>query len=310
LNDLIRCPSTALDASELSLADQAIFLKGQSYVKNLKSDRRVAKRSGYSTRVITPATTTFLFPRATILNQISEFIVLGLDPTAGTWESKMTEGKKPMPAFALRWNGHIFIPDEMPLSWHQKNSSFWIEATRRQTALNCIDGPCGTNGPKLLADFSGWDANASGGTRVGELDLSRTGVNLFWTTQNTVIKFEGASRWIARSLVLFSEQREKANIETHPHGAFTFLWQLFGEFGTPPKKLNAAGRNARLAILRAFIPDLSDEMVPDHDAVDAACAALVAGLHRLGLTVAYGKANNGGQIWMPDRTKLNNYLSV
>jgi predicted nuclease with RNAse H fold len=151
---------------------------------------------------------------------------------------------------------------------------------------------------------------APDGIRGGELALSRTGVNLFWTTQNTVTKFEGASRWIARSLVLFSEQRERTNIETHPHGAFTFLWQLFGMAGTLPKKLKATGRNARLAILRAFIPDLSDEMVPDHDAVDAACAALVAGLHRLGLTVAFGNANNGGQIWMPDRIKLNSFISV
>lgn len=49
---------------------------------------------------------------------------------------------------------------------------------------------------------------------------------------------------------------------------------------------------------------LTESMVPNHDALDAACAALVAGLHRLGLTVPFGKNNDGGQLWMPDGVKL------
>src|SRR5206468_7906979 len=130
--------------------------------------------------------------------------------------------------------------------------------------------------------------NGPDGTRSGELQLSREGVNLFWTTQNTVLRFEGASRWIARSLVLFSEQPERQKIETHPHGAFTFLWRMFGNSGTPPKKSKTAGRQARLAILRSFIPGLADGMVPNHDALDAACAGLVAGLHQFRLTMPFG----------------------
>jgi hypothetical protein len=119
-----------------------------------------------------------------------------------------------------------------------------------------------------------------------------------------VLRFEGASRWIARSLVLFSEQPERQKIETHPHGAFTFLWRMFGNSGTPPKKSKTAGRQARLAILRSFMPGLAEGMVPNHDALDAACAALVAGLHQFGLTKPFGTVNDGGVIWMPDIVRL------
>ena len=172
----------------------------------------------------------------------------------------------------------------------------------------CIDGPCGTNGPRLLADLSDWDSNGSKGTRGGELALSRHGVNLFWTTQNTVTKFKGASRWIARSLVLFSEDSKQEKIETHPHGAFIFLWRLLGGRGTLPKKSKSSGREARLTMIQSFIPGLSEDMVPNHDALDAACAALVGGLHHLGLTVPFGASNDGGQLWMPDETKLKALL--
>jgi len=221
----------------------------------------------------------------------------------------MAEGPKEMPSFTLRWDGDGFRPDDQPLAWHLTNDGFRAEVGRRGAVLTCIDGPCGTNGPRLLSDLSGWDEQGPQWTRDGELALSRQGVNLFWTTQNTVMKFEGASRWIARSLVLFSGSPEQMKIETHPHGAFTFLWQLFGGTGTPPKKSKPSGRQARLALLRSFIPGLSDGMVPNHDALDAACAALVAGLHHLGLTIPFGASNEGGQIWMPDVNKLAAFLA-
>lgn len=215
----------------------------------------------------------------------------------------MAEGPKKMPSFALRWEDG-FRPDDQPLAWHSTNEDFYSELERRGIIEICIDGPCATNGPRLMADLSGWDLNSESETRGGELALSRQGVNLFWTTQNTVTKFEGASRWIARSLVLFSNCKKHQPIETHPHGVFTFLWRLFGGTGTPPKKMKHAGRQSRLSLLRSFIPDLFDEMVPNHDALDAACAALVAGLHQLGLTTPFGLPTDGGQIWMPDVAKL------
>jgi hypothetical protein len=40
----------------------------------------------------------------------------------------------------------------------------------------------------------------------------------------------------------------------------------------------------------------------NHDALDAACAPLVAGLRRVNLTAVFGATNVGGDIWMPDWT--------
>jgi hypothetical protein len=306
LKDVQRLPSHSLTAATLSFDDQEVFLKGQSFVKRLTPGARPARRpitAGLPTATCqSPART---FPAMCLPQRLPPFNVVGLDPTAGTWASRLAEGpKKEMPSFALRWDGHEFTPLDQPLAWHRTNVSFWAEVDRRRANLTCIDGPCATNGPRLLPDLSGWDANGVKGTRGGELELSRHGVNLFWTTQNTVVRFEGASRWIARSLVLFDQEPQHNKIETHPHGAFTFLWRLFGGQRTPPKKSNAFGRQARLSLLRSFIAGLTDEMVPDHDALDAACAALVAGLHALGLTTAFGTSGNGGQIWMPDAAKL------
>jgi hypothetical protein len=306
LKDLERLPSDGLSVTTLSLAGQEAFLKGQSFVKRLTPGTHAARKAAVrgSLQTNSPETTP-TFPSLVYSQKLPAFTVVGLDPTAGTWDSRMTQGPKKMPSFALRWeNG--FRPDDQPLAWHTTNDAFRCEIDRREAILTCIDGPCGTSGPRLLRDGSPWcwDANAPKGARSGELALSLQGINLFWTTQNTVMKFEGASRWIARSLVLFSDCLEQRRIETHPHGAFTFLWRLFGGTKPLPKKSRAAGRNARLSLLRSFITGLSDEMVPNHDALDAACAALVAGLHHLELTTAFGLIDDGGQIWMPDVTKL------
>jgi hypothetical protein len=218
----------------------------------------------------------------------------------------MAEGPdKAMPSFTLCWDGGGFRPHADPLKWHTTNGGFWAAVQGCGAVLTCIDGPCGTNGPRLLTDGTGWDRSIrSSATRGGELALSRQGVNLFWTTQNTVVNFDGASRWIARSIVLFDEMPGIKKIETHPHGAFTFLWRLFGSKAGLPKKAKSPGRQARLSLLRSFITGLTDDMVPNHDALDAACAALVAGLYQLNLTTPFGTAQDGGQIWMPDNSKL------
>lgn len=310
LNDLQRVPSKALDESVLSRQGQETFLKGQAFVKKLAANRSPTRKSSKGGRgkedlsQITDTQSVFSFPRVVFSPKGSGFTVIGLDPTAGTWDSKMAAGPKVMPSFLLRWDSKEFHPDKQPLDWHSTNLDFWNVVQRSDATMICIDGPCGANGPRLLPDLSGWNPSGKSGTRSGELALSREGVNLFWTTQNTVIKFKGVREWIARSLVMYSEQPNRPKIETHPHGAFTFLWRMFGETGTPPKKLKKPGRQARLAILRSFITDLTDGMVPNHDAVDAACAALVAGLHQLGLTKQFGTAMDGGVIWMPDIEKL------
>lgn len=222
--------------------------------------------------MVTSTPSTFEFPRVVLSPKSPGFTVVGLDPMAGTWDSKMTEGLNQMPSFALRWNRKEFLPCEEPLRLHLTNAAFWDVVRDSRASLTCIDGPCDTSGLRLSDDHKRWEPTVAGRIREGELVLSRAGVNLFWTTQNTVMKFDGASRWIARSLVLFSEQPGQQKIETHPHGAFTFLWRMFGNWGTPPKKRKNPGRQARLAILRSFIPDLTESMVPNHDAVDAACA--------------------------------------
>jgi hypothetical protein len=304
LKDLERLPSQTLAETLLSYEQQKTFLRGQSFVKRTSRTRTARKPVTAKLPVAILAAVPLMFPKVVFTRKLPAFTVVGLDPTAGTWQSRMMEGPKKMPSFALRWKGRSFRTDAHPLVWHSTNDEFWNEVNQRQAKLVCIDGPCGTNGPRLLADLSGWDANGPQGIRGGELALSRQGVALFWTTMNTVHKFDGASRWIARSLVLFSERPAQKKIETHPHGAFTFLWRLLGGCGALPKKSNPSGRQARLALLQSFSPDLTEDMVPNHDTLDAACAALVGGLHCLGLTVSFGAPNDGGQIWMPDAEKL------
>lgn len=312
LTNLIRKVGKPLDETVLSASEQRSFLNGQAFVKNLSQPsetRRTASETKRSDE--TPPSQDDNTERISRFNKIKlpqhapKFTVIGLDPTAGTWGSGMKEGpKKRMPSFSLEWNGVHFQPSDDPLNWHLTNQEFWETASKISAVLACIDGPCGTNGPELADDGKGWKTGERHGTRSGELELSRDGINLFWTTQNTVMKFEGASRWIARSLVLFSEEPQRTKIETHPHGAFTFLWRLLGNCGALPKKSKSGGMKARLAMLRSFIPDIAENLVPNHDAMDAACAALVAGLHQLGMTKSFGSVDKGGMIWMPDIEKL------
>jgi hypothetical protein len=81
------------------------------------------------------------------------------------------------------------------------------------------------------------------------------------------------------------------------------LWKTLGERSSLPSKATPPGREARLALLRAFIEDLAETELADHDCVDAAAASLVAALHVIGRTRSYGQANAGGLIWMPELAK-------
>jgi hypothetical protein len=311
LRDLERLPSKPLPESMLSHSEQMVFLNGQSFVKSLlsTSHRKANSKSFRRSKQIVTCELP-IFPSMAFNLEHEPFCVSGLDPTAGTWESLMTSGPKRMPSVVVHWNGRQFEIHKDNVDLHLRNESYWSTVDRFNSVMNCIDGPCATNGPTLrrAPNQLSWDQDAQTRTRGGELELSRHGIHLFWTTQNTVTKFDGASRWIARSLVLFSERPNETNIETHPHGAFTFLWRMLGGTGSLPKKSHAIGRSARIEILRTFIPALPPEVLPDHDAVDAACAALVAGLHVLGLTVPFGTQYDGGQIWMPDIDKLQSLI--
>ncbi len=203
-----------------------------------------------------------------------------------------------MPSVVLSWTGNSVKYGGC--EWHSDNDGFWKRAHSAGASIACIDGPCDTNGLRVLPDWASWDPDALGGVRDGERALAAAGVGLFWTTYRTVTRFDGASRWIARSLRLFGDEARAAKtIETHPHGAFTFLWRSAGRTDVLGKKTSAKGRENRAALLRSLVPDMDEANLPDHDAIDAAAAAVVAVLHGLGRTVAFGTDIGGGRIWMP-----------
>jgi hypothetical protein len=229
---------------------------------------------------------------------VPPFRAIGLDPTAGSWAARMASGPRPMPSVVLAWTGAQLRFEGCER--HRDNGSFWRRAREAGARSAGIDGPCGTNGLSILPDWSGWDRSRIGGLRDAELALAATGLGLFWTSHATITRFDGASRWIARSLALFAGAAGVADaIETYPHGAFTVLWRGAGGRAALGHKATSRGRANRLALLRAHVPDLRERELRDHDAVDAAAAALVAALHRLGRTVAYGTEAGGGRIWLP-----------
>ncbi len=211
----------------------------------------------------------------------------------------MAVGKKPMSSAALEWTGRSF--KLLDIQRHISNAEFWARCRQSGVRVVAIDGPCDTNGLRLRSDWSGWDVRQRGARRDGEVALCREGIGLFWTTHATITRFDGASRWIARSLRLFGDRLGPAapeRIEVHPHGAFAVMWRRLAR-GALPNKKAVEGRRARLALLAAFIAGADQAHLPDHDAVDAGCAALVAGLHVLGLTRAVGTDAGGGRIWIP-----------
>ncbi len=287
----------------LTEEEENTFSEGQASVKKLGVPTRRAPRTiVVSTRDVTPA---FAPARLSDLD-CPPFRSIGLDPTAGTWESRMTTGKKAMPSVVLAWTADRAIVFEGRAD-HRTNSEFWERARETECSVACIDGPCDTNGLRILPDWRGWDETARGAARDGEVELTRAGVGLFWTTYATITRFRGAREWIARSLRLFDEGPAAGvdAIETHPHGAFTFLWRGAALDVPLAKKSTDAGRAARLAMLRAFVPTLDEAALPTHDCVDAAVAALVGIFHRLGLTRSFGTSAGGGRIWMPsDRVRL------
>jgi predicted nuclease with RNAse H fold len=289
---------------ELTEEEQRSFARGEAYVRRLKPRGRASRLRPLG--IPPPPPSPFpvpVFPRQAVTPSTRPHPVwlLGLDPTAGKWEVAMRSGDKDMPSFCLVLHPDGTVrPDEDPLAWHTSNEDFWQRVRRTSAAVTCIDGPCATNGPRVLPDWSGWDPNSPDGVREGERALAREGVGLFWTTRASVLRFRGVDRWIARSIRLFQETPPGVSaIETHPHGAFSFLWAAFGCRERLPTKNTPEGKRARLALLQAYVPDLKEKSLPNHDAIDAACAALVAVLHVSGLTKAYGTPQDGGPIWMP-----------
>jgi predicted nuclease with RNAse H fold len=312
LSDVRMHPETPV--VELSCDEQAVFASGQAYVKRLKPDSssQVARSRPPLIRDSFADSPEALPPHHTTVAASVErrgavcmpCVVVGVDPTAGLWNTGMTLGKKRMPSVALHISADGAIAMHRPaVQWHMSNQELWNCVDGLGAAVTCIDGPCDTNGLKLASDWSYWDLGCRGTARAGERALSKQGVGLFWTTHATITGFDGASRWIARSLRLFHENQTAASprevIETHPHGAFRFLRLAISGSAELTDKRSQEGRDERLETLSAFINDLHDSDLPNHDAVDAACAALVAALHRLGRTASFGTVQDGGEIWMP-----------
>ncbi len=94
LKDLNRQPGDELPETILSIPDKDRFLQGQSYVKRLTLAKRTRRKSAKRVRgkksnaELTDTATDFTFPSARFIQNSPEFTVVGLDPTAGTWDSK------------------------------------------------------------------------------------------------------------------------------------------------------------------------------------------------------------------------------
>jgi hypothetical protein len=217
----------------------------------------------------------------------------------------MEEGPKAMAAVALAWDGRglrLLASGRL-----RANADLWAFCREVRARVLAVDGPCGTNGLRLRRDGRGWDLRVRGGVRDGEAALAREGFRLFWTTHATVARFDGASRWIARSLRLFADPgapRGIVRIEAYPHGSFAVLGRALGARRPLPSKATPAGRAARLSILRRLVGGVAGSTLPDHDAVDAAAAALTGALRRLGMARAVGTAAAGGRIWLPDEGRI------
>lgn len=226
------------------------------------------------------------------------FVAVGVDPTAGTWASRMRAGPKPMAAVAISCDGRRLRLAGVERA--RTNADLWAFCRAAGARIVAVDGPCATNGLRLRARSRGWDLRSRGGRRDGEVALAAEGFSLFWTTHATLARFDGAARWIARSLRLFADPAGRAfeRIEVYPHGAFRALG------GRLPAKGTRAGRAGRLAVLARLVAGTSAAALPDHDALDAAAAALVGALRGLGLARKVGTVEGGGEIWMPDAEAL------
>jgi predicted nuclease with RNAse H fold len=302
------------DVNELSPVERQQFLRGQSFVKRL-SRRGVSSRSAplgddrglsapHASKIATTARDS-LFPVTAItigVEGAAPVVVIGLDPTAGTWESGMQRGPKSMTSVTLDLSQGRLRARQSLVHRHDNNAAFLDHVREVNASVVCIDGPCATNGFGMLPGWSGWDLSKQGAPREAERELAREGVSLYWTTLRTLEAFDGASRWIARSLRLFDQAsgiRASAFVETHPHAVFTLLWRDLRSSMPLKPKTSFEGRKQRLAVLQKFIHDLDDADLQNHDEVDAAAAALMAGLYAASKARSRGAENCGGLIWVP-----------
>lgn len=301
--DVDACFGAPLTAQGVGLdIDEETFARGRAYVKRVDRRHSSTPRPRVSSPIPLPNNGHQAIPERA-LTRFSPGAFLGVDLTAGTWDSGMDRGEKPFPCARLdadddgrlRWTGAESFRSLSSLLAHQ-----WL----RDASVIAIDGPMRLCGACVNDAKTGF-AYDSPRVRPAELALSRMGIKLFWTTRATLERFDGAARWIARSLILFQDLAESATItapaiEIHPHGVFFVLNRAL--FGNEPllKKTKPEGRARRLAIIRRYVADLPDDALPNHDAVDACGAALMAALYGAGEAIGIGDEREGGRIWIPD----------
>lgn len=282
--------------TEVGLAAGSLPRQGQAYVVRLPPAESHAPPSP---AVTSPsAGPTLPAPR---LSNLAGKRFVGIDLTAGTWESRLNEGGKPFYSVCIEadeTNVLRLAGVETFTRLDRLLDHPWLT----RAAWTVIDGPCAANGIRLKADRTGFEFPAPG-VREAERGLARMGVKLFWTTENTLRHFAGTREWIARSLALFADLAGRGlggrSFEVHPHAVFTLLQRSLRPGRPLAAKAAGQGREGRLALLRAFVPVLPADELPDHDAVDSAAAALMGALRESGHARPVGD-DAGGPIWVPD----------
>lgn len=130
--------------------------------------------------------------------------------------------------------------------------------------------------------------------RCAEIGLGRC--HRIWVPWTTPVNPTSGS-WIDVGIRLFSALRAEGHqpLEAFPHAAFRVL----NLRRRPPSKRTLAGLEARVALLRGAGLTALGLDAWDHDALDAAAAALVALRHTQGRAVAATCGHDGSAIWLP-----------
>jgi predicted nuclease with RNAse H fold len=234
---------------------------------------------------------------------LTGYTFIGVDLTAGTWESGMLKGRKSFPVICLEGlsGGQLRLTEVKECLTLDE---FIGLALVKSAETIVIDGPCKANGMDLNSDHTGF-VYPDPGFREAERILSRMGIKVFWTTENTLRNFDGAARWIARSLLLFDllgsdDSFSNKVIETHPHAVFSMLQRFHFPNRRLDLKKTESGRQQRIRLLRLYIDGLNENDLTDHDHVDSCGAALLGVLHKAGMAIPVGSEDKGGLIWIPD----------
>ena len=278
--------------------DPAEWKKGQDFVRNLtKNPKRSPPARGSALTVDFGEVSQPVEPIEPVsLGVKGSFI--GVDLTAGSWESALDAGKKEFPAVELSADG-----DRLAFVAKRKFKTLtafreWVDE-RRPTRL-MIDGPCAVRGASLSEARDRWVFADSMAARLAERQLSTDKIPLFWTSRRTLEAFDGASRWIARSLALFGDLERENGIralETYPNGVFVRLARSHWPGFRLTKKGKLEGRRQRTELLQAYVDGL-DGVLRNHDDVDAAAAALVGALVEAGQVDELGAVDEGGIIYL------------